>query len=136
MIPFFFANASGGTVCSLDDPNVDTDFGSQFTASLASVPFVPQPPEGESRLRRLVQALKIGTSATVKLTPICDESENPDDTQTFNFASTTDGADPEAVAGTANTGDRFQMKVEVTSHVGSCELADAQIWTVQRRSVR
>lgn len=136
MIPLFYCNATGATLVSLDDPAVDTDLGSAFTASLTSVQFTPQPPQGVSRLRRLTQVVSIGTSATVKLTPIADDATNPDDTQTSNFTSSVDGATPIAVAHTANTGSRFQAKVEVTAHVGACELGEAEQLVVPRRSLR
>lgn len=136
MIPLFYCNASGATICSLDDPAVDTDLGSAFTASVVSTQFAAQPPQGFSRLRRLSQVVSIGTSATIKLTPIADDSENPDDAQTSGFTSVTDGATPTAVAHTANPGSRFQVKTEVTAHVGKCELGEAEQLVVPRRSLR
>ena len=136
MIPFFVCNATGATLLSLDDPSVDTDQGVAFTASVLPVAFTPQPPEGESRLRRAVQGISITTSATLRLTPIVDGNENPDDGQTFNLASTTDSASSTVEAHTANQGSRFQVKTEVTAHVGACELGEAEQWTVGKLSSR
>ena len=134
MIPLYVVNATGITLLTLDDPSVDTDQGSDFTASLLPVAFTPQPPEGESKLRRAVQAVSIGTSATVTLTPVVDGNENPDDAQTFNLTSAVDGAGPTVEAKPANQGSRFQVKTEITAHVGSCELGEAEAWTVPKRS--
>lgn len=129
-------NATGVTLLTLDDPSVDTDQGSDFTASLLPVAFTPQPPEGESKLRRAVQSIGIGTSATLVLTPVVDGNENPDDAQTFNLASTSDPANSTVEAHTANQGSKFQVKVEVTSHVGNTELGEAEAWTVSKLSSR
>ena len=136
MIPLFVVNATGTTILSLDDPAVDTDQGAAFTASFLPVAFTPQPPEGESKLRRAVQSISIGTSAALKLTPVVDGNENPDDAQTFNLASTTDPANSTVEAHTANQGSRFQVKTEVTAHVGACELGEAEQWTVGKLSSR
>lgn len=135
MIPLYVCNASGATILSLDDPSVDTDQGADFTASLLPVAFTPQPPEGESKLRRAVQAVGVGTSVTIKLTPVVDGNENPDDAQSFNLVST-DGAVQTVEAHTANQGSRFQVKTEITSHVGVCELGEAEAWTVGKLSSR
>jgi hypothetical protein len=136
MIPLYVANALGATIFSLDDPALDTDQGAAFTAAFVTVAVTPQPPEGESKLRRIVQNVAIGTSATVTVTPIVDTNENPDDTQTFNLASTTDGASPTIEAKTANQGSRFQHRIEVTAHVGQCQLGEAEIWTTPKLSSR
>lgn len=136
MIPLFVVNATGNTILSLDDPSVDTDQGTDFTASFLPVAFTPQPPEGESKLRRAVQAISITTSATLVLTPVVDGNENPDDAQTFNLASTTDPANSTVEAKPANQGSRFQVKTEVTAHVGACELGEAEAWTVGKLSSR
>jgi hypothetical protein len=136
MIGLFVANASGATLLSLDDPAVDTDQGVAFNASFTSVATTPQPPEGESKLRRVVQNISISTSATLKLTPIADGNENPSDTQTFSLASTTDGSNPTIEAHAANQGSRFQVRTEVTAHVGVCELGEAEQWTVGKLSSR
>lgn len=136
MIPLFVCNASGANIFSLDDPAVYQDQGADFTASFLSVGVTPQPPEGESKLRRAVQNVAIGTSATVKITPIADTNENVDDAQTFSLASTVDGASPTIEAKTANQGSRFQVKTEVTAHVGLCELGEAEQWTVTKLSSR
>lgn len=136
MIPLFFCGGGSASILSLDDPSADTDQGNAFTAMVLPVAHTPQPPEGESKLRRAVQTLGITTSATVKVTPIADGNENPDDAQTFNLSSTTDGANPTIESHTANQGGRFQVKVEVTAHVGQCELAESEAWTVAKLSSR
>lgn len=136
MIPLFVANASSSTLLSLDDPAVDTDQGAAFTASFTNVAVTPQPPDGESKLRRIVQNVAITTSATVRITPIVDGNESPDDTQTFVLASTVDGASPTIEAKPANQGARFQVRTEVTAHVGNCELGEAEQWTVAKLSSR
>jgi hypothetical protein len=134
VIPLFGCNASGANIFSLDDPAVYQDQGADFTASFLSVAVTPQPPEGESKLRRAVQNVAIGTSATVKITPIADTNENVDDAQTFTLSSIVDGASPTIEAKTANQGSRFQVKTEVTAHVGLCELGEAEQWTVTKLS--
>lgn len=136
MIPLFVLNASGVTILSLDDASVDTDQGAAFTASFTSVAVTPQPPEGESKLRRCVQNVAIGTSATLKITPIADTNENAADAQTFNLSSIVDGANPTIEAHVANQASRFQVKTEVTAHVGLCELGEAEQWTVPKLSSR
>ena len=136
MIPLFVVNASGNTLLSLDDPSVDTDQGAAFTASLLSVATTPQPPAGESKLRKIVQNVALTTSATVKITPIADGNENPNDAQTFSLVSTTDGANPTIEAKTANQGSRMQTKIEVTAHVGACELGEGESWSVPKLSSR
>jgi len=136
MIPLFVVNASGATLLSLDDPSVDTDQGAAFTASLLSVATTPQPPAGESKLRKIVQNVALTTSATVKITPIADGNENPNDAQTFSLVSTTDGANPTIEAKTANQGSRMQTKIEVTAHVGACELGEGESWSVPKLSSR
>lgn len=96
----------------------------------------PQPSEGESKLRRLVQNVAIGTQATLTLTPIVDGNENASDTQTFVVSSTANGAMPTIEAHTANPGSRFQVRTEVTTHIGACELGEAEQWTVPKLSSR
>ena len=136
MIPLYVVNATSNTLLSLDDPSVDTDQGAAFTASLLSVATTPQPPAGESKLRKIVQNVAISTSATVRITPITDGNENPSDAQTFSLVSTTDGANPTIEAKTANQGSRFTEKIEVTAHVGACELGENEEWTVTKISSR
>ena len=136
MIPLFVAYATSSTILSLDDPSVDTDQGVAFTASLLSVATTPQPPSGESKLRKIVQNVALTTSATVKITPIADGNENPNDTQTFNLVSTVDGANPTIESKTANQGSRIQTRIEVTAHVGACELGEGESWTVPKLSSR
>lgn len=135
MIPLYVVNATGTTILSLDDPSVDTDQGVDFVASLLPVAFTPQPPEGESKLRRSVQGVSVGTSATIRLTPIVDGNENPDDAQSFTLLST-DGVNQTVEAHVANQGSRFQVKREITAHVGACELGAAEDWTVGKLSSR
>jgi hypothetical protein len=136
MIPLYVVNATGATLLSLDDPAVDQDQGADFTASFTTVAMTPQPSEGQSKLRRAVQNVAITTSATVKITPIVDGNENPDDTQTFSLTSIADGASPTLEARTANQGSRFQIRTEVTAHVGPCELGEAEQWTTGKFSTR
>lgn len=136
MIPLYVANATGVTLLSLDDPSVDTDQGAAFTASFLPVAFTPQPPEGESKLRRAVQAVSITTSATVKLTPVVDGSENPDDAQSFSLVSISNPMNSTIESHPANQGSRFQVRTEVTAHVGACELGEAEQWTIGKISSR
>ena len=136
MIPLYVVNALGATIVSLDDPAVDTDQGAVFTAAFVTVAVTPQPPEGESKLRRIVQNMAITTSATVRITPIVDTNESSGDAQTFNLASTTDGASPTIEAHVSNQGSRFQSRVEVTAHTGQCQLAEGELWTVAKLSSR
>jgi hypothetical protein len=136
MIPLYVLNASGATIFSLDDPGIDTDQGVAFTAAFVTVAITPQPPEGESKLRKIVQNVSITTSATVRITPIADTNESSADAQTFNLASTTDGASPTVEAHVANQGSRFQSRIEVTAHVGQCQLAEGELWTVPKLSSR
>jgi hypothetical protein len=136
MIPLFVVNGSAANILTLDDPSVDQDQGADFTAAITSVAVTPQPPEGESKLRRIVQTVAITTSAAVKLTPIADTNESAGDAQTFNLASTVDGASPTIEAKTANQGSRFQVKTEITAHAGLTELAEAEQWTVSKLSSR
>jgi hypothetical protein len=136
LIPLYVVNATGVTLLSLDDPAVDKDQGNDFTASFTTVAVTPQPPEGESKLRRIVQNVAITTSATVKVTPIVDSVESPNDVQTFVLSSIVDGASPTIEARPANQGSRFQVRTEVTEHVGNCELGEAEQWTVPKLSSR
>ena len=136
MIPLYVVNATGNTILSLDDPSVDTDQGAAFNASFLNVAITPQPAEGESKLRRVVQNVAITTSATLALMPIADGNESLADIQTFNLASTVDGANPTVEAHTFNQGSRFQVKTAITAHVGLCELAEAEQWTVPKLSSR
>lgn len=136
MIPLYVCNALGATIFSLDDPAVDTDQGAAFTAGLVTVAITPQPPEGESKVRRIVQNVAIGTSATLRITPIVDTNESSADAQIFNLASTTDGASPTIEAKPAKQGSRFASRIEVTAHVGQCQLGEGEIWTVPKLSSR
>lgn len=144
MIPLFTCNALGPEIRSLDDPAVDTDLGAagmfqlyyDVVGSITSVAVTPQPSEGESKLRRLVQNVAIGTSATVTLTPIVDGNESAADTQTFALTSVANGAMPTIEAHTANPGSRFQVRTEVTAHVGAVELGEGEQWTVPKLSSR
>lgn len=134
MIPLYVVNATLNNLITLDDPAVDQDQGADFTAGFVTVPVTPTPPEGEGKLRRIVQNVAIGTSATVRITPIVDGNENPADAQTFNLASTANGASPTLEAHTANQGSRFQVRTEVTAHVGVCELGEGEQWTIPKLS--
>ncbi len=119
---------------SMDDPGVDTDLGTAFTASIVPTAWEPDVPAGESRLRRVEQGVQITSSATVKITPITDGAESSSDIQTFSFSSITDGQNCVANARTSNVGAKHQARIEVTAHVGSCELDGLLFVAMPKRS--
>lgn len=136
MIPLYGANASGNTVLQLDDTGTDTDLGSAaFTASLTSAPFDGGNASGYETLRRLVQIVVVGSSATVVVTPTGDGSDYTGQAYTKNLVST-GGVEQVVEAPVQVPGTRFQMKVQVTAHVGKTELGEADMWFVGRRTTR
>lgn len=128
-------NATGATILSLDDATVDTDQGAQVQASFTSTAFDSGPADGFSTLRRLVQAVALGNTATVVITPIGDGSEVTGQAASFAL-SATNGTVQVLDAPTMVPGTRFQQKVAVTAHAGSVEFGEADQWFVHRRSTR
>jgi chitodextrinase len=132
---FAAANASGATLLSLDDPTVDTDQGNAFTASFTTARFDLGPTGGWATLRRLVQAVILSNTATVKVTPIADGTEYPSQQSTSSLTATS-GTEQIVETPTFAPGTRFQMKVEVTAHSGTVELGESDQWFVNRRTTR
>ena len=128
-------NASGATLLQLDDPTVDTDQGSAFTASFTSAPFDAGPATGWATLRRLVQDVTITGTATVKVTPVADGREYAGQAPSIALVATAGPQQP-VEAPVMVPGTRFQMKVEIPAHTGQVELGESDQWFISRRTTR
>lgn len=133
MIPLYLCSSSTDDVVTFDDPSVDTDRGAAFTARLKSAVFTGLRAGGWSRLRRFVQTVTLGTSATFRVTPVVDGSESVADAQTESLLASSGAVQPLAVP-LASAGSRFQVVLEVTAHVGRTQLGEwAREWVDRRR---
>lgn len=135
MIPLYMASATDNKLFVIDDPGLDTDEGSAFTAKMLSAVFDAGPASGFSHLRRLTQAVAIAGPVTLAITPIVDGQEATDQQQTFTL-STVDGIEQALEHSCFVNGTRFQVKVEITAHEGPTALGEADQWIRLRRTTR
>lgn len=133
MIPVYLLSGVDGRVLTVDDQSVDQDLGADFTASLTSIEFEA----GEwSSLRRIIQTVHLGTSATVLITPIVDESVDTTRTQSFVRDAATYGAITQVDCRVATHGTRHQIMVSIPKHAGLTELGGYIRHLVPRRTER
>ena len=133
MIPVYLLSGTDGRVLTIDDSSVDQDLGADFTAVLTSVEFEA----GEwSSLRRIIQTVHIGTSLTLQITPIVDESLDTSRTQPFVRDAATYGAVAQVDCRTATHGTRHQVMVAIPKHSGLTELGGWVRHLVPRRTER
>jgi len=133
VIPVYILSGTDGRVLTIDDQSVDQDVGADFTAVLTSIEFEA----GEwSSLRRVIQTVHLGTSATILITPIADESVDASKTQAFVRDAATYGAVAQVDCRTATHGTRHQVMVAVPQHAGLTELGGYTRHLVPRRTER
>lgn len=135
MIPLYAANASGNTVISLDEEGLDTDQGSAFTAQMRCSPFDAGPASWFGTLRRLAQAIVLGTSATVEVVPFGDGQEFSDQLDSRSLTAV-EGLEQLVETLCFVPGTRFQVEVRIPAHVGRTALGEADQWFNYRRSGR
>lgn len=136
MIPFLLANATDGQILTFDDRGTEQDQGSNFTASITSATIEATRTGMAAKLRRIAQSLKLGTSATVTITPIVDGAEITGDAQTFSLTSAVDGFLPVVESNLDRNCQTYRVKVEISAHLGETSLGPAAMWVIQKRSNR
>lgn len=124
----FGVDGEGGTILSLDDPDVDTDQGAAFTATVVPAEWHLAKGSGMSTMRECSQAVSVTSSATVTLTPATDGVVGP--VESFSLAS---AGEQQCSADFYEQGRRATVTIAVTAHVGITELGDAVQWIVPRR---
>jgi hypothetical protein len=135
MITLAAANATGATLLVLDDPSVDADQGTAFSASFTPAAFDMGLASGFGTLRRLIQTIAISGPVSVAITPVGDGAEYTSQAVSFTLA-TEDGAEQEIEAPVWVPATRFQFRVNVTNHEGITEFGESDQWFVVRRERR
>jgi hypothetical protein len=146
MIPVYFFSATDSRVGQFDDPGYDADdwlvtpdppsIPLDVRAKLLTGPIIEGQAGGWSTLRRLIQWIAVGASATIQVTPVTDGSENSDNMQSKMFSAGVDGPVSPWVVPLAARGTRHQLLIEVTHHAGRCSLGEAEVQIIPRRTAR
>jgi len=134
MIPVYYAVASGNTVNTLDDPSVDTDLGSAFTAEIiTSHRAVPNYAWLEFRWHN--QNVTVQTSATFTFTPVTDGDVS--DTDMISTTKSGSAVGEQRIEFPAfKFASRIQSRIRVTAHSGLVEMGDHEFVLIPRRKQR
>lgn len=134
MIPVYLLSSTDGRILTIDDLSVSQDLGADFTATLVSIGF--EAGGLWSGLRRFIQTVHVGDTATVRATPIVDGAEDDSLALVYSVDAAVTGLMEEVRYAFGTHGSRHQVKVEVTQHSGDVQLGAYKRHVVPRRSER
>ena len=125
--------ADGNVLVSLDDPSVWTDEGVPYAAHAITNPinFGRATPRG--RLRRIGQAVTVGSVATVTVTPLADGDEFEEQAVETTVAAI-DGATQIVVVEPAVDGHRLQYRMAASDFDGPVAFGEADLEMIPHRS--
>lgn len=132
-IALFGAAAGTNTIVQLDDPSVWTD-----EAAAMEVPYFVTAEinsgltGGESRLRRIVQAMTITATTGITITPIANGAALTDQSEAFSLI-TPDGQEQRIEHFVASMATRHAVKVAVTTLAGATAFGEADVLFIPRR---
>lgn len=138
-IPFYFGQAHGGKLLSLDDQSVWRDGaalngsgGTAYTAKLRSTSLSSALSLGWNVLRRFAQRLVHLSSVTVKMRAYRDERDSGQEiTRSLGVSDVGIVTAPFKASGSA-----VAVEVEVSGFNAEVQLGDAGVWIVPKRSSR